>query len=216
MDFERARFNMVEQQVRPWEVLNTEVLDTLMCVRRELFVPATHRNLAFADIRIPIGHGQVMLEPSIEGKILQAAAIRKTDKVLEIGTGSGYMAALLAAHAEWVRSIEIDPRIAAFAHNNLADAGVENVIVEEGDGTLGWPERAPYDVIVYSGGVAAVAPEVLEQLKPGGRLIAFVGQAPVFSAQCITRREDGGFDIAKLFESSVPVLQTSRRPAFVF
>lgn len=216
MDFERARFNMVEQQVRTWNVLDNNVLDTLMSVRRELFVPATYRSLAFADIRIPIGHGQFMLEPRIEGRVLQAVAVKKTDQVLEIGAGSGRMAALLAERADWVRTIEIEPRIAGFAHQNLERAGVENIIVEEGDGSHGWPERGPYDVIVVSGGLPELPPALLQQIKPGGRLFAFIGQAPVVTGQLVRCVEEGRFETRSLFETWVQMLKTPDSPHFDF
>ncbi|WP_341677569.1 protein-L-isoaspartate O-methyltransferase [Niveibacterium sp. SC-1] len=216
MDFERARFNMVEQQIRPWDVLDQEVLDTLMAVKRENFVPEAHRNLAFADIQVPLGEGQVMLEPKIEAKVLQALALKKTDTVLEIGTGSGYMAALLAAQAEFVRSVEIDPRLATLAQDNLNRARVDNVIVEEGDGAAGWPARGPYDVIVVSAAVSAVPQAMLEQLKPGGRLVAFVGEAPVMSAELVTCVAPGSFETVKLFETLAPKLTAPAASRFQF
>jgi len=216
MDFERARFNMVEQQIRPWDVLDQEVLDTLMTVKRENFVPEAHRNLAFADIQIPLGDGQVMLEPKIEGKVLQALALKKTDSVLEIGAGSGYMAALLASQADFVRSIEIDPRLTALAQDNLNRARIDNVIVEEGDGSAGWPARGPYDAIVVSAGLHQVPQALLEQLKPGGRLLAFIGDAPVMSAELVTCVAPGRFETVKLFETLVPKLSAPATSRFQF
>lgn len=179
MNFEQARFNMVEQQIRPWEVLDQDVLNLLMTVKREEFVPAAYRELAFTEVEIPIGCGQVMLKPVIEGKVLQALRLGKSDSVLEVGTGSGYFAALLAARTEWVRTIEIESELVKLASANLARNGVENVVVVQGDGIGGWAERAPYDVIVVSGGLPFVPQALLEQLKVGGRLFAFVGEAPV-------------------------------------
>lgn len=217
MNFEKARFNMVEQQVRPWEVLDQDVLDLMMTVKREDFVPVAHRALAFADVEIPLGRGQVMLKPVIEGKVLQAVQVRKSDSVLEIGTGSGYFAALLAARAEWVRSIEIDPELVRLASDNLARSGVENVVVVQGDGLLGWAERAPYDVIVLSGAVSAVPAALLAQLKVGGRLFAFVGAAPVMKARLITCEAEGRFRTEDILETVVPQLQNAPRPdAFSF
>ncbi len=217
MNFEKARFNMVEQQIRPWEVLDQDVLDLLMTVKREEFVPPEARALAFADIEIPLGHGQVMLKPVIEGKVMQALQVRRSDSVLEIGTGSGYFAALLAARAEWVRTVDIEPTLVKFASDNLARGGVENVIVEDGDAAQGWPGRDPYDVIVVSGGVPAVPPALLDQLKVGGRLFAFVGTAPVMKARLITCEGEGRFRTEDVFETVVPMLKnTARDNAFRF
>ena len=201
MNFEQARFNMVEQQIRPWEVLDQSVLDLLFVVKREEFVPAAYRALAFADVEIPLGHGASMLPPKIEAKMLQELQLKTTDKVLEIGTGSGYMAALLAAHADHVWSMEILPELATMARDNLARHGVSNVSVETGDGVGGLPAHAPYDAIMVSASVPAVPPELLAQLKVGGRLFAIVGTAPVMTAQVITRVAEDGYRSVNLFET---------------
>ncbi|MER2552357.1 MAG: protein-L-isoaspartate O-methyltransferase [Thauera sp.] len=217
MNFEKARFNMVEQQIRPWEVLDPDVLDLLMSVKREEFVPAAHRALAFADVEIPIGCGQVMLKPVIEGKVLQAVRPVKSDQVLEIGTGSGWFAALLAARAEWVRTIELEPELVKLASANLARNSVDNVVVVEGDGIAGWPDRAPYDIIVVSGGLPFVPQALLEQLKVGGRLFAFVGEAPVMKARLITCEAEGRFSTEDIFETVVPALRNApQRDGFSF
>lgn len=206
MNIEQARFNMVEQQIRPWDVLDQQVLDLLFVVKREDFVPAAYRNLAFADMEIPIGQGQVMLAPRVEARLLQELGVKKSDRVLEIGTGSGYMAALLAARAEHVVTVELDPGLAAQARSNLERAGVTNVTVEEGNGARGWPQRGPYDVIVLSGSVPVLAPEFLKQLRVGGRLAAIIGDAPVMEAQLITCTTDGVYNTINIFETVVPPL----------
>lgn len=211
MNFEKARFNMVEQQIRPWDVLDQDVLDLLMTVRREEFVPAAYKNLAFADVEIPIGEGASMFKPIIEGKILQALRLKRSDNVLEIGAGSGYFAALLASRTEWVRSIEIEPALARLASDNLKHYGIENVIVEEGDGAAGWPHRGPYDLIVFSGGLPVLPPALLAQLKPGGRLFAFVGEAPVMKARLVTCVAEGRFQTEDVFESLVTTLKNAPR-----
>ena len=217
MNFEQARFNMVEQQIRPWEVLDQDVLDLLMTVKREEFVPAAYRDLAFTEVEIPIGCGQVMLKPLIEGKVLQALRLGKADSVLEIGTGSGYFAALLAARTEWVRTIELEPELVKLAGANLARNGVENVVVVQGDGIAGWAERAPYDVIVVSGGLPFVPQALLEQLKVGGRLFAFVGEAPVMKARLVTCEAEGRFRTEDIFETVVPMLKDApQRDGFSF
>ena len=210
MNIEQARFNMIEQQIRPWEVLDQTVLDLLFVVKREDFVPAAYRNLAFADMEIPLGEGQAMLAPKIEARLLQELGIRKTDKVLEIGTGSGYMAALLAARAEHVVSVEIRPQLADTARQNLERAGVANVTVEVGDGIDGWAQRGPYDAIVVSGSVAAIPDALLRQLRVGGRMAVVVGEAPVMEAQLVTCTADGAYNTINLFETVVPPLDGAR------
>lgn len=211
MNFEQARFNMVEQQIRPWEVLDQDVLDLLMNVKREEFVPAAYKNLAFSEIEIPIGQGQVMLKPVIEGKILQALQLKRSETVLEIGAGSGYFAALLGACSDWVRTIEIEPALVSLASDNLSRYGVENVLVEAGDGAQGWAERGPYDVIVVSGGMPMVPPAMLQQLKPGGRLFAFVGEAPIMKGRLITQVAEGRFSTEDVFETMVPAIRNAQR-----
>lgn len=216
LDVEQARFNMIEQQIRPWEVLDPEVLAALGEVKREQFVLPAHRALAFADIELPLGNGQTMLAPKIEARIVQAVAPRKTDIVLEIGTGSGFMAALLAARAEFVHTVEIDPVLAETARRNLGQAGVTNVSVEVGDASCGWSGPSPYDVIVISGSLPELPPAFLQQLKVGGRLAAFIGEAPVMHAQLITRTSENACNTLNLFETVVAPLRTQRRQRFVF
>lgn len=209
MNFEKARFNMVEQQIRPWEVLDFDVLDLLMSVRREEFVPEAYKSLALSEAEIPLGHGASMLVPVIEGKILQAIQVKRSDKVLEVGAGSGYFAALLAARADWVRTVEIEPALVTMAHENLKRYGVENVIVEEGDAIRGWPGNAPYDLIVVSGGVPYIPETLLQQLKVGGRLFAFVGEPQLMTATLVTQVSEGNFRTESLFENAVPMMRNA-------
>jgi protein-L-isoaspartate(D-aspartate) O-methyltransferase len=216
MDMEQARFNMIEQQIRPWEVLDPEVLDILAMVRREVFVPEALKALAFADLELPIGNGQTMLSPKIEARVLQEVGVRNTDIVLEVGSGSGYMAALLASKAEYVHTVEIDPVLAETARRNLRQAGVSNVSVEIGDAALGWSGPSPYDVIVLSGSLPELPDAFLQQLKPGGRLMAFIGTAPIMQARLIIRSDDQAFNSINLFETVVPALITGERQRFVF
>lgn len=221
MDFEQARFNMIEQQIRPWEVLDPEVLELLSVIRREDFVPAAHRALAFADLELPIGSSanpsQTMLAPKTEARLLQEVDVRSTDRVLEIGTGTGYMAALLAAKAEYVYTVEIDPALAETARANLQRAGAANVAVEVGDGSRGWAAHAPYDVIVVSASMPVLPDEFLSQLKVGGRLVAIVGEDPVMEAQLVTRTGENAYSTINLFETVVaPLVNAVQREAFVF
>jgi len=213
MNIEQARFNMIEQQIRPWEVLDSQVLDLLFVVKREDFTPPAYRNLAFADLEIPLGNGQSMLAPKIEAKFLQEIGVKKGDKVLEIGTGSGYMAALLAARADHVVTVESRPSLAGIARDNLAKAGVTNVTVEVGNGINGWPARGPYDVIVVSGSLPALPPELLSQLRIGGRLVAIVGTAPVMEAQLVTASAEGVYNTINLFETVVQPLDGVATPS---
>jgi protein-L-isoaspartate(D-aspartate) O-methyltransferase len=210
MNIEQARFNMIEQQIRPWDVLDAGVLELLGIVRREDFVPAAYRALAFVDTEVPLptstGEGQSMLAPKVEARLLQELAVHKHERVLEIGTGSGFMAALLAHKSQHVTTLEIDPGLARFSRANLQHAGVMNVIVIEADGANGWRGEAPYDVIVLSGSVAEVPASLCAQLKTGGRLVAIVGQEPVMRAVLITRSGDQGLSRQVLFDTVAPRL----------
>lgn len=212
MNIEQARFNMIEQQIRPWDVLDQDVLNLLTIVKRENFVPAAYRNIAFADLEIPLPGGERMLSPRVEARVLQELALTKHETVLEIGAGSGYMAALLAARARSVTTVEIAPELAAFAEQNLAANGVPNAHVVTGDGSLGWPGGAPYDVICVSGGLPIMPQEFLEQLKIGGRIAAFVGDAPVMKAQIITRIDEKQFRVSDIFETVVAPLKNAVQP----
>ena len=216
MNFEQARFNMIEQQLRPWLVLDADVLEVLHVVKREEFVPAAHRRLAFADTEIILGHGATMFPPKVEARALQALAMKKHENVLEVGTGSGYMAALLGAHADHVWSVEIVPELAAAARENLRRAGVSNVAVETGDGLAGLAAHAPYDAVMVSGSVPQVPKALLDQLKPGGRLFAFEGESPLIEAVLYTRSNEG-VRRAVQFEIEVPPLrQAVPAQKFVF
>jgi protein-L-isoaspartate(D-aspartate) O-methyltransferase len=217
MNIEQARFNMVEQQIRPWEVLDQRVLDLLYVVRRENFVPQAYRALAFSDLEIPIGEGETMLQPKVEARILQEVAPAATDKVLEVGTGSGYMAALLAHRARHVHSVEIAPALARFGEANLRNAGIVNVTVHQGDAARGWSKHAPYDVIVLTGSTPVLPEAFLAELAPGGRLFAVVGEAPAMSARLVTAVGSGSFNTLDLFETVVaPLKNALQREKFVF
>lgn len=205
MNVEQARFNMIEQQIRPWDVLDQGVLSLLTLLKREDFVPAAHKALAFMDTEIPLGHGQFMLAPRVEARLLQELKVTRHEKVLEIGTGSGYMAALLGHKAQSVISLESQPELAKQAAENLKRAGVLNVKVLAQDGGQGLPAEAPFDVILLSGSVAEVPRALLEQLKPGGRLAAVVGSEPVMRAMLYTR-VGNEFKTQVLFDTVVPRL----------
>ena len=221
MNFEQARFNMIEQQIRPWEVLDPLVLELLSVVKREDFVPEAHKALAFADLELPLadtpGVGQTMLVPRMEARMLQELGVKTKDSVLEIGTGSGYMAALIAAKAEFVYSVEIDPALAGMARDNLQRVDVANVSVELGDGAQGWAQQAPYDAIVLSGSTPVLSEALLRQLKIGGRLVAVVGEAPAMQLQLVTRTEENAFNTINVLETVVaPLLNAPQRNKFVF
>jgi protein-L-isoaspartate(D-aspartate) O-methyltransferase len=217
MNIEQARFNMIEQQIRTWDVLDTEILDLLQVVRREAFVPDAYRSLAFVDTDIPLPGGENMLPPKFEARMLQEAAIRKHETVLEIGAGSGYMAALLAHRALHVTTVEISPELKAMAERNLADYGVDNVEVVLGNGANGWEGSgqfaAPYDVIIISGSLQVLPDAFLRQLKVGGRLLCVIGEPPVMQAQLVTRTSEAGFNTRNMFETSVTPLRQAAQPS---
>ncbi len=215
MNIEQARFNMIEQQIRPWDVLNPGVLELLAIVKREDFLPAEHRALAFVDTEVPLPGGQCMLSPKVEARILQELAVGKHERVLEIGAGSGYMAALLAHKAQHVTSLDIDADLAIFAAANLKRAGVmnANVVHADGaDGAAGLAGDGPFDVIVLSGSVAEVPEALLSQLKVGGRLAAIVGAEPVMRAILITRTSDQGLERTVLFDTVAQRLRAFKEP----
>lgn len=223
LDIERARFNMIEQQIRPWEVLDPSVLDLLATVKREDFVPPGYRDLAFVDTELPltingVPTGEVMLAPKVEARLLQALALHHGQQVLEIGTGSGYMAALLAAKAHHVTTVEINPALVAFARQNLQRHGFTHVRVEQGDGARGWHAKEAFDAIVISGGLPFLPQAFLSLLKPHGRLAALVGTGPAMQAQLVTRTGDQptgdpSFSTVNLFETQVPYLHHAEQPS---
>ena len=217
LDVERARFNMVEQQIRTWEVLDQRVLDLLFRVRREEFVPPQYRALAFADMEIPLGHGQKMLAPKMEARMVQELALNPGDRILEVGTGSGYMAALLASLGGRVYSVEIIPEFTQAAGARLAAIGIGNVTLETGDAARGWDRHAPYDAIVVTGSLPVLPDAFPRGLSAGGRLIAVVGEPPVMEARLITCVAAGAYSTTGLFETCIAPLKNAVQPErFVF
>jgi protein-L-isoaspartate(D-aspartate) O-methyltransferase len=212
MDFERARANMVEQQIRTWEVLDQDVLDLLYVVPREEFVPGQHRALAFSDLEIPIGEDERMWQPKLEARVLQELALKKTDHVLEVGTGSGYLTALMAQRAAKVVSVESRSALAAFGRRNLERHGVDNVLLEIGDASHGWPQHAPYDAIVLTGSTPVLPQAFLEQLRPNGRLFAVVGEAPAMKARLMTCTAPLACRSVDLFETVIRPLANAEQP----
>jgi protein-L-isoaspartate(D-aspartate) O-methyltransferase len=217
MNYEKARFNMIEQQIRPAEVLDPRVLSALAEVHREDFLPDYLKTLAFSDTSIPIGHGQSMMKPIVEARLLQALALRPTDKILEVGTGSGYLTALLAKLGGQVVSVEIIPQLKAQAEARIRAKGISNVSLYEGDASQGWGKDAPYDAIAVTGSVHKVPEGLLQNLRVGGRMFIVVGKAPVMQARLITRYGAEEWAEDDLFETVLPVLANAELPQeFVF
>lgn len=217
INIETARHNMVECQIRTWEVLDPRILELMARAPRERFVPAPYHNMAFADMNIPLGRGQVMMQPKVEARLLQALNIRPQDKILEIGSGSGFMTWLLANLGQQVVSVEIIPEFKLKAEERLAALGVRNVSLHEGDGARGWPRGGPFDVILLTGSVPILADAFRQSLALGGRLAAIVGQSPVMEACIITRSAMQGFLEESLFETDLPALVNAPHPdRFVF
>jgi protein-L-isoaspartate(D-aspartate) O-methyltransferase len=208
----QARQNMVEQQIRPWDVLDPEVLQLLDQLPRDEFVPEHYRNLAYADMRIPLGHDQAMMEPKLEARILQALEVEKSDKVLEVGTGSGYLTALLASLADHVYSVEIHPELQLEAKQRLANHDILNVTLETGDAARGWDAHAPYDVIVITGSMPLMPERYRESLSVGGRMFVVVGDSPAMAAHLITRLGEEEFTDEILFETDLPALENAQQP----
>lgn len=209
---EQARFNMVEQQIRPWQVLDPQVLTVLSNVQRELFVPQAYQAMAYTDTDIPLGHGEAMAPPRVAARLMHDLHLTGTEKVLEIGTGSGYMAALLAGRAQRVVSLEINPELASNARNNLQRAGISNVDVRVADGSTGASGDAPFDAIVLGGSVAEVPQALLQQLAIGGRLLAIVGHDHVMAATLFTRTAEAAWDSKALWDHTAPRLQGFAEP----
>ncbi len=213
MNIEQARFNMIEQQIRPWDVLDLHVLDLLARVRREDFVPPAYKALAFVDCEVPLGHGQMMLAPKVEARLLQEAQVQRHERVLEIGAGSGFMAALLAHRAQSVISLEKIGALATQATANLRRGGVLNASVREQDGARGLPDDGPFNVIMLSGSVPEVPQVLLDQLPIGGRLLTVVGQEPVMRAVRITRLSATALQSQDLFDTVAPRLAGFNEPS---
>jgi len=217
MNLEQARTNMVEQQIRTWEVLDQDVLDLLYVVPREDFVPPKHRALAFSDMEIPIGEGECMWQPKMEARVLQELNVKRTDRVLEVGTGSGYLTALLSHRASHVFSVEINPALAELGRANLERHGADNVTLETGDAARGWPSHALYDVVVFTGSTPILPPGIVEQLAPGGRLFAVVGEPPAMTARLVVATAPGAWHSTDLFETVIrPLANAARPPGFRF
>ncbi|MGL4233361.1 MAG: protein-L-isoaspartate O-methyltransferase family protein [Casimicrobium sp.] len=219
MNIEQVRFNMIEQQIRTWDVLDTDVLDLLHALKREQFVPAMQKNFALMDIETPlapISATQKMWQPRVEARVLQDLALKGSEHVLEVGSGSGYLTALLASRAKQVVSVEIDPALAKFATENLCTAGITNATVSVGDASKGWAKSAKYDVIVFTGSMEVIPDEIFAQLNEAGRVFAIVGKAPVMHAK-IARRVGESLIESTLFETVVaPLVNAAKAPAFVF
>ena len=217
MNIEQARFNMIEQQIRTWDVLDPAVLDLLFEVKRELFVPPEHRDLAFADLEIPIGHGESMLQPKVEARILQELALQPHENVYEAGTGTGYLTALLARRARHVTSAEIHRDLLERATANLRAVDATNVTLLEGDGARGPLAESAFDVIVLGGSTPVLPQAFLDRLGPGGRLFAVVGDPPVMKAVLVRHPVAGAFQHTELFETVLrPFVNAAQPPRFRF
>ncbi len=216
MDTDAARVNMIKQQVRTWDILDERVLTLLKTTPREDFVPTTYRRLAFADMNIPLGHEQVMMSPLVEAKALEKLAIKSQEKILEVGTGSGYMTALLAQSGQHVYSVDIHPAFITSAQQKLAALNIENVTFEEGCAAKGWEKQQPYDAICVTGSLPKIPSSLPKQLTVGGRLFAIVGQGKVMEAMLITRLDESHWDETHLFETYLPPLIHQETQEFNF
>jgi protein-L-isoaspartate(D-aspartate) O-methyltransferase len=213
MNVEQARFNMIEQQIRTWEVLDPVVLDLLFEVKREDFVPAEHRSVAFADLELPLGHGESMMPPKMEARILQEVGVQPHEEVYEVGTGSGYLTALLARRARHVTSAEIHADLARRAAANLRAAKIDNVTLLQGDSARAPLAESAFDVIVLTGSTPILPQAFLERMKTGGRLFAIVGDPPAMKAMLVRQPVPGSFQRRELFETVLKPLVNCAQPA---
>ncbi len=217
MNMALARHNMIEQQIRPWDVLDQRVLELIANLPRDEFVPKAYVSLAYADINLPLEHGQVMMPPKVEARMLQALNIQASDTILEIGCGSGYVTALLARSGKYVHSVDIYPDFVEGTRRKLAAHGIGNVTVESGDAASGWDRNGPYNVIAITGSVPVLPDAFLQALKIGGRLFAISGEEPVMEARLITRSGEREWIEKALFETVLPPLVNAAKPQrFVF
>ena len=217
MNMAQARHNMIEQQIRPWDVLDQRVLELIDGLPRDKFVPPTYLKLAYADINTPLNHGQVMMPPKVEARMLQALNIKNTDTILEVGTGSGYVTALLARSGKHVYSVDVYPDFVESTGRKLSELGINNVTLESGDAVNGWEGHAPYDVIAITGSLPVLPDSFLQSLKIGGRLFVVTGQEPVMEAYLITRTAEQGWVKQALFETVLPPLVNAPQPQrFIF
>ena len=217
IDIEQARFNMIEQQIRPWDVLDPRVLDVIANIRREQFVPEAHRAFAFSDINIPLGHDQVMMAPVVEGRLLQALDIRPQDSILEIGTGSGYLTACLASLGQQVESVDLFEDFIRKAGQNLAAEGIENAELKKGDAFEDWGDDRQFDVIAITGSLPEIPDTYKRRLAIGGRMFVIVGEPPIKEAVLVTRASQDNWSVESLFETDIPPLIHGEAPTeFVF
>lgn len=217
MNVEQARFNMIEQQIRPWDVLDSRVLELLSTLPREEFVPEDQQALTFVDTHVSLAHGQVMMQPKQEARLLQELNVGPKDRVLEIGTGSGYMTGLLASFAAEVDSVDIFADFLESARAKLRARGFTNINFAEGDASQGWDGNGPYDVIVLTGSVPDLPQRFIDNLQPRGRLAAIVGTEPIMEAVLVMKLEDGSISRSSLFDTSLPpLINAVRPPRFVF
>jgi protein-L-isoaspartate(D-aspartate) O-methyltransferase len=217
INIDQARYNMIEQQIRPWDVLDPRVLEVIADTPRERFVPKEYQNLAFTDTQIPLQHGQFMLEPKLEARILQTLQIKPTDRILEIGTGSGYLAACLGKLGGSVVSVDLYPEFSQQAQQQIAGLGLENIEFRVGDAAMGWKQDGDFDVIVITGSLPMPQPAFQESLTIGGRMFVVIGDKLLMEAQRIVRVSEHAWSTESLFETHLPALINASKPqAFVF